>query len=36
MEKGRIIEKGKHSELYQKDGTYHRLYKLQFIESKNE
>jgi len=36
MEKGRIIEKGKHSELYQKDGTYRRLYKLQFIESENE
>jgi subfamily B ATP-binding cassette protein MsbA len=36
MEKGRIIEKGKHSELYQKDGTYCKLYKLQFIESENE
>jgi len=36
MEKGRIIEKGKHSELYQKDGTYRRLYELQFIESENE
>ena len=36
MEKGRIIEKGKHSELYQKDGVYRRLYKLQFIDSENE
>ena len=36
MEKGRIIEKGKHSELYQKDGTYRRLYELQFIESEKE
>ena len=36
MEKGRIIEKGKHSELYQKDGIYRRLYKLQFIDSENE
>ena len=36
MEKGRIIEKGKHLELYQKDGTYGRLYKLQFKESENE
>ena len=36
MEKGRIIEKGKHSELHQKDGTYRRLYDLQFIESENE
>ena len=36
MEKGRIIEKGKHSELYQKDGAYRRLYDLQFIETENE
>ena len=36
MEKGRIIEKGKHSELYQKDGAYRRLYELQFIETENE
>ena len=36
MEKGRIVEKGKHSELYQKDGVYRRLYKLQFIDSENE
>jgi len=36
MEKGRIIEMGKHLELYEKDGAYRRLYNLQFIESENE
>ena len=29
MENGQIIETGKHSELFNKDGVYKRLYELQ-------
>lgn len=34
MEKGRIIETGKHTELLQKNGTYAKLYHLQFEQKK--
>ncbi len=33
MEKGQIIETGKHSELYKMNGTYRRLYDLQFANN---
>jgi len=32
MEKGRIVETGNHAELLEKDGTYRRLYELQFAD----
>ncbi len=34
MEKGRIIETGKHAELLQKNGTYAKLYHLQFEQKR--
>jgi ABC-type multidrug transport system fused ATPase/permease subunit len=33
MESGRITELGSHEELIARNGTYHRLYQLQFGES---
>lgn len=33
LQKGEIIEKGTHDELIEKDGTYKKLYELQFAES---
>jgi len=32
MEKGKIVETGNHAELLEKDGTYRRLYELQFAD----
>jgi subfamily B ATP-binding cassette protein MsbA len=32
MEKGKIVEAGTHAELLEKDGTYRRLYELQFAD----
>lgn len=36
MKNGRIIESGKHQELIEKKGEYHRLYEMQFTDVKKE
>lgn len=36
MKNGRIIESGKHQELIEKKGEYHRLYEMQFTDIKKE
>ncbi len=36
MERGRIIEIGKHSELLERNGTYRRLYELQFADEEED
>jgi subfamily B ATP-binding cassette protein MsbA len=36
MERGRIIETGKHSELLERGGAYRRLYELQFADEEEE
>jgi subfamily B ATP-binding cassette protein MsbA len=35
MEKGRIIEIGRHEELFQKDGHYKRIYQMQFQQDES-
>jgi subfamily B ATP-binding cassette protein MsbA len=36
MERGRIIETGKHAELIERNGTYRRLYELQFADEEED
>jgi subfamily B ATP-binding cassette protein MsbA len=36
MEKGRIVETGKHTELLARGGLYRRLYELQFADEEEE
>jgi subfamily B ATP-binding cassette protein MsbA len=36
MEKGRIVEMGKHTELLSHGGLYRRLYELQFADEEEE
>jgi ABC-type multidrug transport system fused ATPase/permease subunit len=36
MDKGRIIETGRHAELLEQNGHYRRLYELQFADEEEE